>query len=711
MASTKAARDVEDLSQGEARKEFDRLVKAIARHDEEYEAGTPIISDAEYDALARRRDQLLEHFPQLRRAELSLFAWVGAPVASGPFRKVTHGVPMLSIKTAFREDEIQQFDVSIRRFLRLGARTKLRYVAELKLDGLSATLRYEHGRLVQAATRGDGFVGDDVTKNMMTIREVPQIVRGAPSTLEVRGEVYMSKQQFAEMNRAQVAANLPEYSNPRNAAAGSLRQVDPTATKRRGLRFFAYAVGEVSPKDGKAHWRTQWQLLGQLKKWRFPTNEFSQQCSSVNALISYHDQIEKRRSELDYEIDGVVYKVDDLDLQARLGAAGRDPRWAIAHKFPAEQALTTVDSIRVQVGRSGVLTPVAKVRRVRVGGVFVSNITLHNEDFIREKDIRVGDTVVIQRAGDVIPQVVRVLLHAEGHDPVAFAMPEKCPSCGSRTARESGLAVWRCTGGLICPAQRVERLCHFVSRNGLDIRGLGEKQVKQLFEWELIKEPADLFRLGDLNSAGKIDPPLDQRQGWGATKVGNLLTAIAMKRRVDFDRFLFALGIPHVGAANARTIATHYGSLTSLRESMARAIDRDGDAYRSLEAIDGFGPTLAEGLVSFFAEPHNTKALSDLVDASVLAPQPLLTVTDFARPISNSPLAGKTIVFTGTLETLTRDEAKARALALGAKVAGSVSPKTDLVVLGPGAGSKGKKAAELGLATVDEAAFLKLIGG
>ncbi len=688
-----------DLTPEQAKAELAALAREIAEHDKRYyQDDAPLISDEEYDQLRRRNGDIEQLFPELRRSD-SPSARVGAPAAGG-FAKVVHRVPMLSLENAFSEDEVLEFGNRVRRFLKRPDGEPLAMVAEPKIDGLSASLRYEAGKFVSGATRGDGVTGEDITANLATLTDVPKRIAKAPAVLEVRGEVYMTRTDFEALNATQAAADKPPYANRRNAAAGSLRQIDPSVTAGRGLHFFAYAVGEVSEEP----WDSQWGIVERLKVWGFQTNPLSRRYATLEDAIGLHRTLQEQRPALPYDIDGVVYKIDRLDWQRRLGMVSRAPRWALAHKFAAEQVETTVREIAVYVGRTGKLTPVAHVGPVGVGGVVVSNVTLHNEDEVARKDVRPGDTVVIQRAGDVIPQLVRVV---EDKRPAKvakagpFQMPDHCPECGSLAVREEGEVDRRCTGGLICAPQIVQRLHHFASRDAFDIRGLGEIQIQQLWEWGAIKEPADLFTLPARNAA--LTPPLQERMGWGETKVANLFRAIESARTVDLDRFLYALGIRHVGQTNARLLAKSYGSYQGLHTAMQDAWDRDGEAYASLDAIEGMGPVLAEAVVDFFKEPHNRAVLDDL--------ERVVTIRDFIPPASDSPLAGKTIVFTGTLETLTRDEAKARALALGAKVAGSVSPKTDLVVLGPGAGSKGKKAAELGLATVDEAAFLKLIGG
>ena len=693
--SDHAETPVADLTEAQAKKELLRLSRAILDHDRRYYLhDQPVISDDEYDTLRRRNDAVEAQFPALVRPD-SPSLRVGAPPGAG-FRKVAHRAPMLSLQNAFGEDEVRDFDARIRRFLSLSGDEPVTLVAEPKIDGLSASLRYENGTYVQGATRGDGVTGEDVTENIRTIAAVPKVIRGAPKVLEVRGEVYLGGAAFDALNAEQGKQGKPPYANRRNAAAGSLRQVDPRVTAERALRFFAYAVGEPSEEP----WATQWEFLAQLRAWGFPINPLAKRVDGVDDALALHRDVAARRAGLGYDIDGVVYKVDRLDWQRRLGWVSRAPRWALAHKFAAEQVETVVRKIVVQVGRTGALTPLAKVEPVQVGGVTVSNVTLHNEGVVREKDVRVGDTVVIQRAGDVIPQIVSVVVDKRKRGACKWHMPETCPICGSAATREEGEAVRRCTGGLICPAQAVERLIHFCSRLAFDIRGLGEIQIAQLWEHGDIAEPADIFTLERRNA--RLAPPLGERPSWGETKVGNLFRAIDAARTIPLDRFLYALGIRHVGESTARLLSMHFGSMGALRAAMAAATDVASDAYAAFESIDQVGPVLARAVIDFFAEPHNRKVIDDLAMG--------VTVTDIAPPAQDSAIAGKTIIFTGTLEAMTRDEAKARAQALGAKVAGSVSAKTDLVVVGPGGGSKGKKAAELGIRTIDEAEWLRLAG-
>jgi DNA ligase (NAD+) len=605
---------------------------------------------------------------------------------------------MLSLDNAMEPDEVREFVRRVRRFLNLGGHARLDLVAEPKIDGLSANLRYEDGLFVQGATRGDGAVGEDVTANLRTIHDVPQRLEGArlPALLEVRGEVYMERADFLALNAAREAAGEPLFANPRNFAAGSLRQLDPGITARRRLRFFAYGWGEARPAIEGAYS----EFLARLDHWSFRVNPLIERCADEGAVIAYHERLGAQRFELPYDIDGVVVKVDRIDYQRRLGFVGRAPRWAIAFKFAAEQAETRVVGISVQVGRTGALTPVAALEPVTVGGVVVTSATLHNEDYIKSKDIRVGDTVVVQRAGDVIPQVVEVRRERRPPGTESYVFPDHCPVCGSLAVRPPGEAVWRCTGGLICRAQITERLRHFVSREAFDIEGLGRKQVPQLLEAGLIRQPGDLFRLAQ-------DPErlqqLETLPLWGKKKAENLRRAIEARRRIPLARFINALGIRYVGETTARLLARHYGSHDAWRAAMAAAADGDAQARAELDAIDGIGPAVVEALVEFFKEAHNRAVLDDLAS--------LVEVEDAAPAAgARSPLAGKTVVFTGTLEHMTRAEAKATAEALGAKVAGSVSGKTDYVVVGADAGSKAKKAAELGIATLTEAEWQQLAG-
>ncbi|MDX2257876.1 MAG: NAD-dependent DNA ligase LigA [Hyphomicrobiaceae bacterium] len=699
-----ADKRIPELTPDEAAAELARLSEAIARHDAlYYQHDAPEISDADYDALRARNAAIEARFPDLVRADTPS-AKIGAAPADG-FRKVRHSVPMLSLGNAFTDADVSDFIDRIRRFLNLKPHDLLALTAEPKIDGLSISLRYEKGRLVEAATRGDGSEGENVTANVATIRDVPQSLRGedVPATIDVRGEIYMGHAEFATLNAEQAAAGAKVFANPRNAAAGSLRQLDPTITERRPLRFFAYGWGEASALPAV----TQSRVVEAFTRWGLPTNPLMRVCADAAGLLAFYRDIADRRSTLGYDIDGVVYKVDRLDYQSRLGFVSRSPRWAIAHKFPAERATTLLNGIEIQVGRTGALTPVARLAPVTVGGVVVTNATLHNEDEIARKDIRVGDTVVVQRAGDVIPQIVEVRLDLRPETAVPYAFPALCPACGSHAVREvdekSGEAdaVRRCTGGLVCPAQRVERLKHFVSRNAFDIEGLGDKSIEEFFADGIVAAPPDIFTLAVRDASASTK--LADRDGWGAQSVAKLFKAIEARRTIPLDRFIYALGIRHVGETTAKVLARSYGSIEAFRTAMLAAADAaDSEAYADLISIDGIGAVVAEALVAFFAEPHNRDVLDELLRS--VTPTPLEAVR------SDTAVAGKTVVFTGTLEKLTRSEAKAQAERLGAKVAGSVSKKTDYVVAGADAGSKLTKARELGVAILTEDEWLALIG-
>jgi DNA ligase (NAD+) len=688
---------LERLSREAAAAELARLAAAIAHHDRlYYRDAAPEISDAGYDALRQRNQAIEARFPDLIRPDSPSHRVGAAPVED--FGKVRHRIPMLSLDNAMAAGEVREFLKRVRRFLNLGQEVPLALAAEPKIDGLSASLRYEDGLFVQGATRGDGTVGEDVTANLRTIRDIPQRMGGVgvPGALEVRGEVYMERAQFLALNAAREAAGEPLFANPRNFAAGSLRQLDPRITASRPLRFFAYGWGEAEPTIQGAYS----DFLERLKDWGFHVNPLTEKCADEDSVLAYHERLGAQRFELPYDIDGVVVKVDRIDYQRRLGFVGRAPRWAIAFKFAAEQAETRVHGISVQVGRTGALTPVAALEPVTVGGVVVTRATLHNQDYIETKDIRVGDTVVVQRAGDVIPQVVEV--HHDRRPPGTepYVFPDRCPACGSLALRPPGEAVRRCTGGLICPAQITERLRHFVSRDAFDIEGLGRKQVPQLLEAGLVKTPGDLFRLA-------ADPErlqqLEQLPLWGKKKAENLRRSIEARRRIPLARFIHALGIRYIGETNARLLARHYGSLDRWRAATIAVANGDTDARAELDAIDGVGPAVVEALVEFFKEAHNREVLDDLAA--------LIEVEDAAAGVdAASPLAGKTVVFTGTLEHMTRAEAKATAEALGAKVAGSVSGNTDYVVVGADAGSKARKAVELGVSTLSEAQWRQLAG-
>lgn len=695
-AMTLRDKPVAALSRDEAAAELAALAEEIAQHDRRYhQDDAPEISDAAYDRLRRRNEAIEARFPDLKRPD-SPSDRVGAPPAP-TFAKVRHAVPMLSLGNAFDDGEVLEFVARVRRFLNLPAEAELAFVAEPKIDGLSISLRYEQGRLRAAATRGDGTEGEDVTRNVFEVETVPQRISGAvPDVLEVRGEIYMTRHDFAALNARRAEAGESLFANPRNAAAGSLRQLDPAVTAARPLSFFAYAWGEVSEALGETLWSVRQRFLD----WGFPLNQPASLCTETDALLAYYRALETRRPELPFEVDGAVYKVDRQDLRTRLGFVHRAPRWAIAHKFPAEQARTRLNEIAIQVGRTGALTPVALLEPVTVGGVVVGRASLHNEDEIRRKDIRVGDLVVVQRAGDVIPQVVRVVAEERPPGTEPFAFPDHCPDCGSAAVRPEGEAIRRCTGGLICPAQAVERLKHFVSRDAFDIDGLGEKIITAFFKEGLVRQPGDLFRL----RARDRDSPtrLKDRPGWGEKSAENLFNAIDARRAIALDRFLYALGIRQIGQATARLLARTYGRFETVRAAMTEAQDRDGQAWQDLVAINQIGDSMAADLVAFFAEDHNQRVLDDLLTE--------VTVRPFeAEAVQASALAGKTIVFTGTLEAMSRNEAKARAEALGARVTGSVSAKTDYLVAGGDPGSKATKARELGVTVLSEAEWLTLV--
>src|SRR5271157_41433 len=685
------------LTLAKARAEHARLGAEIAEHDRRYHGeDAPTISDAEYDELRRRYTALEEAFPALAGAD-SANRKVGA-TPSEKFAKVRHAVPMLSLGNIFADEEVEEFCARVRRFLGLSDSAPLDFVAEPKIDGLSCNLRYENGELVRAATRGDGYEGEDVTANVRTVQSIPHRLRGAPRIFEARGEVYMRLADFEALNARQAEAGKPEYANPRNFAAGSLRQLDPGITAARPLAFFAYAWGEVSEPFAT----TQLGAIHAMQRFGLPTNHLTRLCQSAREMLEHYRAIEQMRASLGYDIDGVVYKVDDLALQQRLGFVSRSPRWAVAHKFPAERATTVLEAIEIQVGRTGALTPVAKLRPVTVGGVVVSNATLHNEDEIARKDVRVGDTVVVQRAGDVIPQILEVVLDKRPPGAKPYVFPETCPVCGSAAAREidekTGEAdvVRRCTGTLVCAAQAVEGLKHFVSRNAFDIEGLGEKLIELFFAEGLIRTPADIFTLRARD--GQSGPPLRAWEGFGDTSARNLFNAIDARRSITLNRFLYALGIRHVGETNARRLARHFGDGEHFRVA-ARA----PNAAEELAAVEGIGPVVAEAVADFFAEQRNEAALDALLKEVTVEPMEAIA--------AGHPLAGKTVVFTGSLERMTRDEAKAMAERLGAKVSGSISSKTSLVVAGPGAGSKLNKARELGVETIDEEEWMRRSGG
>ncbi|WP_136656323.1 NAD-dependent DNA ligase LigA [Nitratireductor sp. XY-223] len=704
---------VEELSSAQAERELARLAMEISGHDQRYHTeDAPVISDAEYDALKRRNLAIEARFPDLKRAD-SPSDRVGGGVLE-KFEKVTHKVAMLSLDNAFSEEDVRDFVERVRRFLKLDTKAPLAFTAEPKIDGLSLALRYEEGRLVTAATRGDGTVGENVTANARTIGDIPHTLKGSvPDVIEVRGEVYMTKSDFAELNRRQEAEGKQTYVNPRNTAAGSLRQLDTAITASRPLKFFAYAWGDTSglPAD------TQLGVVECFAEWGLVVNPLMKRFDTVEGLIEHYRLIESERAELAYDIDGVVYKVDDLSLQQRLGFVSRSPRWAIAHKFPAEKATTVLKDIEIQVGRTGALSPVARLEPVTVGGVVVSNATLHNEDYIagigsdgqpiREgRDLRIGDTVTIYRAGDVIPKVMDVDLSRRPKDSMPYVFPETCPVCGSPATREVNEktgrmdSVRRCTGSLICPAQAVEKLKHFVSRNAFDIDGFGAKQAEAFYLADLVKNPAEIFTLEARDAASMTK--LKNRDGWGEQSAANLFAAIEARREIDLHRFIYALGIRHVGEGNAKILARVYHSARGFVDAMEAAVDHDSEAWNDLVNIDGIGPIVAQALVEFFAEQHNAAIVERLLGE--------VRPRDAEQVATDTAFSGKTIVFTGSLERMSRDEAKAMAERLGAKTAGSVSKKTDLVVAGPGAGSKLKKASELGIEVIDEDEWFTRIG-
>ena len=691
---------VEDLTEKQAKAEYARLAAEIAEHDRRYyQEDAPTVSDAEYDALRQRYGAIEARFPQLRTAD-SLTQRVGA-APSARFAKVRHAVPMLSLDNAFSDEDVIDFVGRIRRFLRLPDDEEIMFSAEPKIDGLSMSLRYEHGELTVGATRGDGSEGEDVTANVKTLEDVPRRLKGrnVPAVCEVRGEVYMTKHAFLALNRRQAEIGGQIFANPRNSAAGSLRQKDPAITASRPLGFFAYGWGEMSeiPAD------TQSGMIRWFASCGFKTNPLAKMCRSVEALLQFHRAIEAQRGALDYDIDGVVYKVDRLDWQQRLGFVSRNPRWAIAHKFPAEKATTTVKDIEIQVGRTGALTPVAKLDPVTVGGVVVQNATLHNFDEIARLDVRIGDTVRIQRAGDVIPQVLGVVMDQRPRGTKPYAFPRKCP-CHLRTdvvreqtaTGEEG-AVARCSGEFACPYQAIEHLKHFVSRRAFDIDGLGEKQIELFYEQGWVKEPADIFTLEQRNRIIR----LEEVEGFGEVSVRNLFTAIAARREIPLERFIYALGIRHVGETTAVALARGYGTWAAFHTACLRLAGGDEEAKEEMDALDQIGDTVIESLRNYFAEEHNLRRVERLAAQ--------VQIRDAERPRAGSAVAGKTVVFTGTLEKMTRDEAKASAERLGAKVSGSVSKKTDYVVAGPGAGSKLAEAKKLGVKILTEDEWATLI--
>ena len=693
---TNIEKPVEALSAKEAKAEHARLEAEIAAHDRRYyQEDAPTVSDAKYDRFRIRYEEIEKRFPELHTLT-SLTRRVRAAPAT-KFKKVRHAVQMLSLANGFSDDDVRDFVERICRFLGLKADANIAFTSEPKIDGLSCSLRYERGRLTVAATRGDGAEGEEVTANVRTIKDVPQTLSGrdAPDVIEVRGEVYMSRGDFIILNERQEKAGEKIFANPRNSAAGSLRQLDPAITASRPLRFFAYGWGEASalPAD------TQFGVIEAFKKWGLPVNPLMRRNDSIDAMLKHYREIESKRAGLGYDIDGVVYKLDRLDWQRRLGFISRTPRWALAHKFPAERATTVVRDISITVGRTGALTPTAVLQPVNVGGVVVSSATLHNEDEIKRKDVRAGDTVVIQRAGDVIPQVLSVDLDKRPKNSKQFQFPDICPVCGSHAVREDGEAVRRCTGGLICAAQAVERLRHFVSRNAFDIEGLGEIQVQTFYHWGLVQAPADIFTLARRDARAR--EKLAEREGWGDTSVKKLFDAIDARRKIAMNRFIYALGIRHVGETNAMRLARHYHSIGALRKA-ALAAKPESEAYAELNAINGIGAVVVDAIVEFFKEKHNLKALDALLKEVEVEP--------VAAVKSDSPVSRKTVVFTGALEKMSRDEAKAMAERLGAKVAGSVSKKTDYLVAGPGAGSKLAEAKKHGVKVLSEEEWFALVG-
>ncbi|MGR9497903.1 NAD-dependent DNA ligase LigA [Rhizobium leguminosarum] len=711
---------VDTLTIEEAAAELERLAKEIAHHDALYHGkDQPEISDADYDALKRRNDALEVRFPELIRED-SPSRHVGA-APSVTFSPVIHARPMLSLDNTFSQEDVQDFVAGVYRFLGRLPDQSIAFTAEPKIDGLSMSIRYENGRLVTAATRGDGTTGENVTANIRTIAEIPnELPKGVPAVVEIRGEVYMAKSDFQALNRQMEAEGKQTYVNPRNTAAGSLRQLDAKVTAGRKLKFFAYAWGEMSemPAD------TQFGMVQTFKDWGFPVNPLMKRLNSVADILAHYDEIGLERPDLDYDIDGVVYKVDSLELQARLGFRSRSPRWATAHKFPAERAFTEVEKVEIQVGRTGALTPVARLKPITVGGVVVTNATLHNEDYIKgignsgerirpeEHDIREGDTVIVQRAGDVIPQILDVVMEKRAADARPYEFPKTCPVCGSHAVREVNEktgkmdSVRRCTGGFICRAQATEHLKHFVSRNAFDIEGLGSKQIDFFFENDdaslQIRTAPDIFTL-EMRQQQSLTK-LENIDGFGKVSVGKLYAAINERRSIALHRFIYALGIRHVGETTAKLLARSYGTYAAFETAMREAETLAGDAWNDLNAIEGIGEVVARAIVEFYKEPRNVEVITRLIEE--------VTPEEAEQPVTTgSPVAGKTVVFTGSLEKFTRDEAKARAESLGAKVAGSVSKKTDIVVAGPGAGSKLDKARELGVQTMDEDEWLALISG
>ena len=689
-------KQVAELSIDEATKELEFLATEIAKADTSYyQNDDPYLSDAEYDKLKHRNADIEARFPELIRAD-SPSLRVGAKVKSG-FSKITHSFPMLSLGDVFSLEEVNDFIMTVKRFL--NTPNDIAFYSEPKIDGLSFSARYENGIFVKGATRGDGTTGEDITENLRTIKQLPlKLPAGVPEVLEIRGEVYMSKADFFALNEKYALEGKKTFANPRNAAAGSLRQLDPKITAERNLSLFAYTWGEVSNRP----WHTQEEFFKYLKDWGFPVNPHNKLCQNITEVDNNFNHIMEIRASLPYDIDGIVHKVNSIELQERLGFLTRTPRWAIAHKFPAEQALTTIKDIRIQVGRTGALTPVADLEPVNVGGVMVSHATLHNEDEIKRKDIRIGDTVIIQRAGDVIPQVVGVKLEKRPANSQEFVFPVTCPICGSHAVKEEDEAVRRCTGGLSCPAQAIERIIHFVSRDAFDITGLGNKIIEDFYNEGILKNPADIFTLEERNSGDDLFSSaqglhLERKEGWGKKSVDNLFSAINEKRKISLPRFIYALGIRQVGTATALLIAKNYKNFDIFMADMK------AKETSHIVSIDGIGASMATDMVEFFQEPHNIEVIEQLLRQIVIE-----EFVDDSR--NDSPISNKTLVFTGTLQKMTRSEAKAKALSLGAKVAGSVSKNTDYVIIGADAGSKAKTAQELGIKIISEEEFLSIIG-
>ncbi len=698
LFSYNKSKQPENLSKDEARKELTRLAKEIAMHDRfYYQKDTPVISDAEYDNLRKRNNAIEELFPDLVRED-SPSRKVGA-LALEKFGKVEHKVPMLSLANAFTKEDVEEFIEKIRRFLGMQANEEIVFFAEPKIDGLSFSARYENGVFVQGSTRGDGSIGEDITKNLKTVKGLPLFIENKhieiPKSFEIRGEVYMSHTDFSELNKQNEENGEKTFSNPRNAAAGSLRQLDASITASRNLRYFVYGVADTSSNIASS----QSEIINNLGCMGFSINNQARIVRNIDEIIEGYENLYRKRPYLDYDIDGIVYKVNDIILQSRLGNISRSPRWAIAHKFPAQQAKTILEKITIQVGRTGALTPVANLKPITVGGVVVSRATLHNEDEIERKDVREGDTVIIQRAGDVIPQIIAVDIAARNSHAKKIIFPEYCPVCNSIAVREEGEAVRRCTGGLVCQAQAIERLKHFVSRDAFDIEGLGEKQIEEFWQEGFIKSPCDIFKLEEIDN---IRQHLIQRDGWGEKSVSNLFIAINNRKTIRLDRFIYALGIRHIGQGTAKLLANNYLSISDFIKSLQESINIESRARENLLAINGIGSKVAASLLEFFQEKHNIEVVENLLN--------YINITDMENSIQHSVISGKTVVFTGTLIKITRAEAKAKAESLGAKVAGSVSAKTDFVVAGDDAGSKLKKATELGVKILSEDEWMEMVG-